>query len=120
VARGLGASPAAAAIGTLAELATDSALEVAVTAVHALGRTTSIGAASVLGRVFDRIDSLGKDFPLAREVLGALARTPDEGARDVLERIAGQRALIKRGHFTEVQGLARQALAARAKGGGRS
>ncbi|MHB8761457.1 MAG: HEAT repeat domain-containing protein [Coriobacteriia bacterium] len=119
VARGLGASPSAHALHTLVDLARDPALEVAVAAVRSLGRTTALGAAAQLERLFDDIDAIGKDFPLAREVLGSLARTPDPGATSALERIAGQRALIKRGHFAEIQDLARQALTSR-KGGVRS
>lgn len=119
VARGLGASPSAQALHLLAELSRDPAVEVAVGAVRSLGRTSALGAASALERVYESIDALGKDFALAREVLGALARTPDPGATSVLERIAGQRALIKRGHFVEIQSLAQQALASRSKGGAR-
>lgn len=118
VARGLGTSSSAHALHLLVELSRDSAVEVAVAAVRSLGRTAALGAAAALERIYEGIDAMGKDFPLAREVLGSLARTPDPGATSILERIAGQRALIKRGHFSEIQDLARQALASR-KGGAR-
>lgn len=118
VARGLGGSSSAHALRLLVELSHDPAVEVAVAAIRSLGRTPALGAASALERIYEAIDALGKDFAVAREVLGSLARTPDPGATSILERIAGQRALIKRGHFTEVQDLARQALASR-KGGAR-
>ncbi len=119
VAKALGASSAAVAVSVLAELAQDSALEVAAMAVRSLGQTPGLGAAAALERTFASLDVSGKDFPLAREVLGALARTPDAGATEVLAAIAGQRMLIKRGHFAEIQALARQALEARGTGGGR-
>lgn len=117
VARGLGTASSAQALHLLEELTRDPALEVAVAAVRSLGRTSALGAAIALDRVFEAIDAIGKDFPLAREVLGSLSRTPDPGATSVLQRIAGQRALIKRGHFAEIQSLAGQALASRTKGG---
>ena len=120
VARGLGASASAQALHLLVELSRDPALEVAVAAVRSLGRTQALGAAVALEKIFESIDAIGKDFPLAREVLGSLARTRDPGATSILERIAAQRALIKRGHFAEIQDLARQALASRNKGGARS
>lgn len=118
-ARGLGASPSPNVLQLLDELSRDLAPEVAVAAVRSLGRTAAPGAAALLERIFEGLDSAGKDFPLAREVLGALSRTPDPGAGAILERIASHRVLVKRGHFAEVQELARQALAARSGGGGR-
>lgn len=120
VAKALGDSPAALAVSVLAEMVNDTTLEVAVTAARALGHTSGPGAASALERSFNALDALGKDFPVAREILGALARTPDAEASQVLERIGGQRMLIKRGHFAEIQDLARQAIASRGKGGGRT
>lgn len=117
VAKALGASSAAVGVSILAELAKDPALEVAASAVRSLGQTHAVGAAAALERMFASLDSPGKDFPLAREVLGALARTPDEGAAEVLQSIAGQRMLIKRGHFAEIQALAHQALDSRKSGG---
>lgn len=119
VAKALGGSSSALGVSVLAELLKDPALEVAVTAARALGHSPGLGTASALERHFDALDWTGKDYPLAREILGALARTPDTDAARVLEKIAGQRALIKRGHFAEVQDLARQALASRQKGGSR-
>lgn len=120
VAKALAASPAALAVSVLAEMVSDPMLEVAVTAARSLGHTPALGAAAALERSFTSLDALGKDFALAREILGALARTPDAGAVQVLERIGSQRMLIKRGHFSEIQDLARQAIASRAKGGVRS
>lgn len=119
VAKALAGSPAALAVSVLAEMVGDASLEVAVTAARSLGHTTALGAAGALERSFAALDAVGKDFPLAREILSALARTPDAEATGVLERISNQRMLIKRGHFAEIQNLARQAIASRGKGGAR-
>lgn len=119
VAKALAESASALGVTVLGELLKDPALEVAVTAARSLGRSPGLGTAALLERSFDALDWSGKDFPLAREILGALARTPDADAGRVLEKIAGQRTLIKRGHFAEVQDLAHQALAVRSKGGQR-
>lgn len=119
VAKALAESSSALGVSVLAELLKDPALEVAVTAARALGRCPGPGTAMALERHLDSLDWTGKDYPLAREILGALARTPDTDAARVLEKIASQRALIKRGHFAEVQDLARQALASRQKGASR-
>jgi hypothetical protein len=64
------------------------------------------------------IDVDGKDFVLAKEYINALAAIPDADATAGLERVAGRRALIKRGRFAEVQTLARDALKAQRKAGG--
>ena len=118
VAKALASTTSPLGMGVLSELVRDQAPEVAVMAVRSLGHVQVPGAAMALSTVFEALDSTGKDFPLAREVLGALARTSDASAASVLEQIAAQKALIKRGHFSEVQDLARQALASRARGGG--
>jgi hypothetical protein len=75
------------------------------------------GCAAALEIRLSELDVYGKDFPLAREVIGALAHTPDTSAAEVLGRLSSRRTFIKRGHFAEVQELARQALAARLGGG---
>lgn len=120
VARGLSNSGSANALQLLAELARDPAMEVSVSAVRSLGRVPARGAAVTLEHLYESLDPIGKDFALAREILGSLARTPDPGAQQVLEKIAGQRMLIKRGHFAEIQNLAHQALASRNRGGAHS
>jgi hypothetical protein len=101
----------------LAKLARDPSAEVAIAAVRGIGRSTAPGCAAALEIRLSELDVYGKDFPLAREVIGALAHTPDPSAVEVLGRLSSRRAFIKRGHFAEVQELARQALAARLGGG---
>ena len=113
VAETLAGAATPAAVQLLTSLARDSSAEVAAAAVRALGTSATPGGAAALGSLFDSLDSDGKDFGTAREVLGALARTSDPTATSVLEHIAARRAFIKRGHFVEVQDLATRALAMR-------
>jgi hypothetical protein len=108
-----------AAIEVLTTLASDPVLEVSVAAVRSLGVLESPQVTHALGGVFERIDADGKDFPVAREIIATLARSSDGAATEVLTKIAGRRALIKRGHFAELRGLAANALASRDEGGAR-
>jgi len=119
VAKGLGASSAPRALQLLAVLARDTNAEVAISSIRAIGTSSVPGSASVLEKLLGDIDVDGKDFEAAREIIGALARSGDAGASDVLSRLAGRKALIKRGRFTEVCALAKQALDSRKKGGAR-
>jgi hypothetical protein len=120
VARGLGTIGEPNAVRQLQSLARDPAPEVRAAAVRALGKTPAPGAASVLAQLFDELDCDGKDFPVCREIIGALSRCPDAESPSVLQRIANRRALIKRGHFADIVECARQALATRQRGGGSS
>ncbi|MBU4555541.1 MAG: hypothetical protein KJ747_01550 [Actinobacteria bacterium] len=118
VAAGLaqGTSPWSARL--LAEMTSDSSTEVAIAAVRALGKATVPGAAGHLALRLEKLDVDNKDFLLCREMIEALARTTDPDADRVLERLAGRKTIIKRGHFAEVQDLARQAVSARLSRGG--
>lgn len=118
-AKGLAEAGTQASVKHLKTLIRDASPEVALVAIRALGRSTVPGVATDLGTRFDELDPDNKDFIACREIIGALARTPDPGADKVLERIAGRKALIKRGHFAEITDLARQAMQARAQGGAR-
>ena len=119
VAAGLASADGPAALRHLGTLMRDSSAEVALVAIRFVGRSTTPGAAALLKARLDGLDADGKDFSVVREIIGALARTPDAGADEVLQHLAARRALIKRGHFSEVNDLARQALAQRAKGADR-
>jgi hypothetical protein len=72
----------------------------------------------VLAARLAELDIDGDGFTLAREMIAALARVPDAEAAAALNKLASRRALIKRGHFAEVQDLVQQALQLRAHGGG--
>jgi hypothetical protein len=119
IANGLAAAGGAASLKHLSTLARDVSPEVSLSAIRLIGRSTVPGAAEVLRSRLDELDVDGKDFTIARELIGALARTPDTAADEVLKQLATRRALIKRGHFTEVTDLAKQALVQRGKGAGR-
>jgi hypothetical protein len=116
-ATGLAQAGGPGALVHLARLSRDPSPEVAIAAVRGIGRSAAPGCAAALEIRLSELDVNGKDFPLGREIIGALAHTPDASAAEVLGRLSSRRALIKRGHFAEVQELARQALAARLGGG---
>ena len=98
----------------------DPSEEIATLAARAIARSGVSGAGVLLAARLAELDVDNADFTLARELIGALARTPDSAAGDALERLAGRRALIKRGRFAEVQKLAAQAIELRKRGGGPS
>lgn len=100
----------------LPKLLRDPSAEVAIVAVRVLSRTPQAGAGTILATRLAELDVDGGDFAIAREIIGALARVPDASADEALGKLAGRRALIKRGHFAEVQDLVRRAQLARAKG----
>lgn len=116
-ASGLAAASGPSAVRVLTLLLKDPSVEVAMIAARGLAKVGSPGAADALGDALATLDVDTKDYPLAREIVLALAKSSDAGAVPVLEKLAGRRAFIKRGHFAELNDLARQALAARAKGG---
>ena len=91
----------------------DSSEEIAALAARALAKSGLPGSATLLGARLAELDVDNADFTLARELIGALARTPDPAADEALNRLASRRALIKRGHFAEVQQLVAQAVTVR-------
>jgi hypothetical protein len=97
----------------LETLLADPSPEVAVAAARALGAIDVPTAAGVLDNRLSAIQLDGKDFPVAREIITALAKLSDQSAADALERLTRRRSLFKRGHFAEVQELAQAALDAR-------
>jgi len=119
VAAGLAQADTPVSLGLLAQLTADQSPEVAIVAVRAMSSMTTPGAAARLGAQLDSMDMDNKDYLLTREIIGALARTTDPGADAVLHKLVARKSLMKRGHFTEVQDLARQAVAHRQKVGAR-
>lgn len=119
VAKALAAVGSDMALRQIATLMRDPSPEVSIIAIRAAGRSVAPGAANALGKRFDELDCDNKDFLACRDIISALGRSVDPGARAVLERIAARKALIKRGHFAEIGDLAREALAACNKEGGR-
>lgn len=117
VAVGLAAAGGPVATRMLPRLLRDASAEVAIIATRAIARSSMPGAATVLANRLGELDLDGSDFVLGREAIAALARIPGPEADEALKRLAGRRALIKRGHFAEIQDLVRQALLARTQGG---
>lgn len=118
VARGLAAAAAPARSRLLATALRDSDREVVATVASGIARCGVPGSAELLGSRLDELNMDGADFETARDLIGALAITPEPAAGVVLERLASRRALIKRGHFAQVQAAVAQALRVRAEGGG--
>lgn len=92
--------------------------EVAAVAARGIARLGGVGSASLLGARIAEIDLDNTDYSLGRELIAALARVSDPAADEQLEKLANRKALIKRGHFAEVQDLVRQAIGYRHGGGG--
>ncbi len=101
-----GGAPALRMLGTLVK---DASPEVSTVAVRSLGKHGAVGAAALLSAALDSLDMDTKDFALAREIIGALARMPDPEATVTLQHLAARKAIIKRGHYNEIQQLVRQA-----------
>lgn len=110
VACGLAETNIDSALEILGAMIKDGSPEVAITAVRSLARNGSPHAVSNLVKTLEAIDIDAKDFLLAREIIGALARVDAIEATEALTRLSRRKALIKRGHFSEIQELVRQAL----------
>ena len=83
--------------------------EVAIVAARGLGHNASDGASRVLASRLSHLDVDGRDFPVAREIVLSLARHHDPIAKAALERMASRRSLMKRGNYTAMQEVVRQA-----------
>jgi hypothetical protein len=83
--------------------------EVAMVAARGLGHNQGDGASRVLASRLSHLDPDGRDFQLAREIVLSLARHKDPISKAALERMAARRSLMKRGNFTAMQEIVRQA-----------
>ncbi len=95
----------------------DPAAEVAIAATRALARTGTTEAAVQIAERLDELDLDTADYAIAREMIVALTNLPGPEADMALAKIAGRRALIKRGHFGEVQELVAKTQRLRAGAG---
>ncbi len=118
VAAGLASAGTPGAVQLLTSMVRDASIDVSIIAVRAMGKHRTPGAAALLAERLNELDLDGNDFLLGREIIGALARSEEPAALTALNALASRRALIKRGHFTEVQQLARQALKIQGQKGG--
>jgi hypothetical protein len=112
---GLAAAGSPAAGRLLAELVNDPNEEVAVEAARALSRSRVPNAGEVIAARLMALDYDNVDFELGRELIGALARTPDPVAEETLAKLATRRAIIKRGHFNDIQACVTAAQQLRAR-----
>jgi hypothetical protein len=87
-----------------------------IVAARAIARSGEPGSATLIATRLGELDIDRADFPLAKELLGALARTPGVEADQMLAKLGSRRAFIKRGHFAEFQALVAEARRARAGG----
>lgn len=97
------------ALGVAERLLADRDQEVTLAAARGLGQNPSDGASRALAQRLSQLDADGRDFPLAREIVLSLARHEDPIAVGALDRLAARRQLIKRGNFTALQEVVRQA-----------
>jgi hypothetical protein len=109
------ASPAILAL--LGSALRDPSEEVAALAARSIAKSGVQGGAALIASRLNELDMDNSDFTLARELIGALARTPERSADEALSRLASRRAFIKHGHFVEVQNIVSQAIELRQRGG---
>lgn len=117
VATGLAGLGTPAAVRLLGQTLRDPSPEVAMVAARAISKSGVPGSATLLAGRLSELDVDTGDFLLARELIAGLARTPEPAAAAALAKLGSRRALIKRGHFTEIQQLVAQAQAVRARDG---
>ncbi len=100
----------------LAEALRDPRPETVATAARAIARSGEPGSAALLANRINELDLDRGDYLLGKELIGALARTPEPAADEELAKLAARRSFLKRGHFTDVQSLVAEAQKARAGG----
>jgi hypothetical protein len=100
----------------LANALRDPRPETVATAARAIARSGEPGSAALLAARLGELDVDRGDYAQAKELIGALARTPGPEADEALATLGSRRAFIKRGHFADIQALVAEAQRAR-KGG---
>jgi hypothetical protein len=100
----------------LASALRDPRHETVAVAARAIARSGEPGSAALLAARLDELDMDRADFLLAKELIGALARTPEPAADEVLDKLGSRRSFMKRGHFADVQALVAEAQKARSGG----
>jgi HEAT repeats len=93
----------------------DSSPEVAIAAARALAKSGLAGSADPIAARIVQLDLDNADFELGRELIEALALTPDRSADELLAKLASRRSLMKRGRFNEVQQIVAGAVQVRAR-----
>lgn len=117
VATGLATIGTSASMRLLGVALRDPSPEVAMVAARTVAKSGAPGSAALLIARLAELDVDTGDFLLAREIITGLARVQDPATDAALSRLGSRRALIKRGHFTEIQQLVARAQAVRARQG---
>jgi hypothetical protein len=115
VATGLAEADGPLASRLLGQALADKSAEVVIVAARAAGRAGRVDVAPVIAARIGQLDIDNTDFLVGRELIAALARIPDPISDTTLAKLAGRRALLRRGRFAEVQDLVGQARAYRAQ-----
>jgi hypothetical protein len=100
----------------LANALRDPNPDTVATAARAIARSGEPGSAALLAARLGELDIDRGDYALAKELIGALARTPGAEADEALAKLGSRRAFIKRGHFADIQSLVAEAQRARQGG----
>jgi hypothetical protein len=115
VVNGLTAAGGVLANQILGELVSDPDPDIVVAAARALARSGLPGSGAPIAARIAQLDLDNADFELARELIGALAHTPDRAADELLSKLASRRAILKRGRFNDVQAVVSAARKVRAQ-----
>jgi hypothetical protein len=99
----------------LSNLVRDPSNDVAIAAARALAKSGQAGSGDPIAARISQLDLDNADFELGRELIIALARTPDRSADELLGKLAARRSLMKRGRFNDVQQVVAAALKARSQ-----
>jgi hypothetical protein len=119
IVQGLASAGGPVAERLLCEIVRDPNPEVAVAAARELAKAKMPGGSVAIAARLGELDIDNADFELARELISALARTPGEAADATLKKLGSRRAIIKRGHFNDIQTAVAAALQARTQGASR-
>jgi hypothetical protein len=115
--KGLAASAAPAPSKLLATALADTDRDVVHIVAMGIAACGMPGSADLLSTRIGELNIDGADFEIAKELIGALALTPEQAAETALKRLGSRRSLIKRGHFLDVQAAVTNALRLRTSGG---
>jgi ribosome-binding factor A len=87
----------------LGEMVGDPTPEIAILAARSLAKSGMPGSGAPIAARIQQLDLDNSDFELGRELINALARTPDAIADELLNKLASRRSIMKRGRFNDVQ-----------------
>lgn len=112
-ARGMAAAGGPAMYATMPKLLADSSMNVAAFAARMLGHHQTPEAVAILVARLDEVEGDG-DLTLARDIISALAASPQPAVDAALERAASKGGRLRKGKYAEVRQLAADAIKGRA------